>query len=126
MALLSLAGEYGKEPVPMSRIAKEKSIPIRFLEGIFLQLKRKGFLDSTRGIDGGYFLIQSPADVLLSDVVQELEGSLSFVSCSDSCSNVPECEFNLDPESCGIRRLFSDIHSDLLKRLSHTTLADLL
>ncbi len=40
LAMAVLAGEYGKSPVPIGRIAEAERIPQRFLEGILLSLRR--------------------------------------------------------------------------------------
>ena len=42
-------------------IAAQADVPAKFLEAIPLELKRlDGFVDSKRGIFGGYFLAQEP------------------------------------------------------------------
>ena len=53
MALTILAREYGQAAVPMSRISDEQNVPIRFLEGIFLQLRNEGMLVSERWLPFG-------------------------------------------------------------------------
>lgn len=124
MAMTALAESFGKGPLPMSRIAESKSIPIRFLEGILLQLKKKGILESIRGVDGGYALKRPPETISLIEVLRVTEGSMSYVSCSDCVSKV-ECEFGWNPDTCGIRRIFSDVYVSLLHKMETTTLKDL-
>ena len=124
MAMTALAESYGKGPLPMSSIAESKNIPLRFLEGILLQLKRNGILESTRGVEGGYALKRPPEDINLFDVIKITEGSMSFVSCLDCISHI-ECEFGWDPDTCGIRRVFTDVYSGLLQKMKTTTLKDL-
>jgi len=126
MALTALARKYGEGPVPMPSIAKEKSIPLRFLEGILLQLRKKGIVDSTRGVDGGYFLVRKPSEVNVAEIVQEIEGSVRFVSCIDPCVEETGCEFGWDIESCNIRKVFSRIHHTVMNELEGTTLQDLI
>ena len=124
MAMTALAQSYGKGPVPMSRIAETKNIPLRFLEGILLQLKRAGILESVRGIEGGYALKRPPGNISLMEIIRVTEGSMSFVSCLDCVPEV-QCEFGWDPGSCGIRRVFSEVYSGLLRKMETTTLLDL-
>jgi Rrf2 family protein len=64
-ALGYLAGKYGKGPVLISEISKEKKIPIKFLETILLELKQRNILDSKKGKGGGYYLTESPKRQLL-------------------------------------------------------------
>lgn len=126
MALTALARKYGEGPVPMPSIAKEKSIPLRFLEGILLQLKKKGIVSSTRGVDGGYFLVKEPSEINVAEVVEEIEGSIRFVSCIDICGENIGCEFGWDMETCNIRKVFSKIHDKVMDELEGTTLLDLI
>jgi len=124
LALSKLVQEYEKGPVAMSEIARHKHIPQRFLEGILLQLKRCGYLGSARGVEGGYFLIKDPSTVTVGEVISHLDECMSFVSCLD-CSLDEHCEFEQDPSSCGIRRIFSGINTYIDDTLSHTYLSEL-
>lgn len=57
-------------------IAERQSIPPRFLEQIFQDLKRAGIVVSKRGPQGGYSLAGEPRAVRLGDVIRALEGPL--------------------------------------------------
>jgi len=46
-----------------------ENIPQRFLESILLELKKMGILGSKLGKSGGYYLIKSPSEVSLLDVI---------------------------------------------------------
>jgi Rrf2 family protein len=57
-------------------IARRQSIPLRYLEQIFQDLKRSGLVESKRGPRGGYYLKREPEDMLLGDVVRALQGPI--------------------------------------------------
>jgi Rrf2 family protein len=57
-------------------IAERQSIPPRFLEQIFQDLKRAGIVASKRGPQGGYSLAGEPDTIRLGDVIRALEGPL--------------------------------------------------
>ena len=57
-------------------IARRESIPIRYLEQIFQDLKRGGLVESKRGPRGGYFLRRDPEEITLGDVVRSLQGPI--------------------------------------------------
>jgi Rrf2 family protein len=57
-------------------IAERQSIPPRFLEQIFQDLKRAGIVGSKRGPQGGYSLAGQPYTIRLGDVIRALEGPL--------------------------------------------------
>ena len=124
MALTILAKEYGGQAVPMSRISQEQNVPIRFLEGIFLQLRNEGMLTSERGVSGGYRLSRPPEDVKLIDVILAMREKVSMITCLDICGNSYECEFGLNRENCRIRENFGDIQKIIFDNLSGLTLKD--
>ena len=124
MALTILAREYGQAAVPMSRISEEQNVPIRFLEGIFLQLRNEGMLVSERGVSGGYRLARPPREIKVLDVILAMGEKVRMISCLDICGNSFECEFGLDREKCRIRDIFGDIQQIIHANLSSRTLED--
>ena len=125
LALSALARAYGKGSVPISQIAKTEKIPQRFLEGILLQLKNKGWLDSTRGKAGGYFLIKRPTDISLEEIVLEFEGSLCMITCFCDKMYQP-CEFCKDESACKIRKAFESVYLSAQSILRNTSLKSLI
>lgn len=124
MALTILAREYGRSAVPMSRISDEQNVPIRFLEGIFLQLRNEGMLVSERGVSGGYRLARPPQEIKVLDVILAMREKVGMISCLDICGNSFECEFGLNREKCRIKDMFGDIQKSIYDNLSSRTLAD--
>ena len=124
VSLARLAREYGNGSVPISKIAEEEKIPQRFLEGILLELKRIGILDSTRGKSGGYYMLKHPTKVPIADIITIFEGSLGMLACV--CNNkYKPCEFCKDETSCKIRRIFEHVLESSSSILKNTTLQDL-
>ena len=97
-AVLSLALHYNKGVLPIQELAKKGDIPFKFLEQILLTLKKGGFVDSKRGIDGGYFLAKPPETITVGDVIRFIEGPIEPVACAnknkyDKCRDFPYCVF---------------------------------
>jgi len=97
-AVLSLALHYNKGVLPIQELAKKGDIPFKFLEQILLTLKKGGFVDSKRGIDGGYFLAKPPETITVGDVIRFIEGPIEPVACAnkenyDGCRDFPYCVF---------------------------------
>ena len=70
-ALLEMALHWpDSTPVPVGTIAKSQKIPLKFLTLILIELKRFGYVDSSRGKKGGYILLRPPKDIQLSEVVK--------------------------------------------------------
>jgi Rrf2 family protein len=63
-ALAHLASHYKENaPVLIGTIARERNIPIKFLEAILLQLHHENMLISMRGRSGGYRLAGHPKKI---------------------------------------------------------------
>lgn len=80
-ALFDLAFHGGAAQI--REIAERQSIPARFLEQIFQDLRRAGLVSSKRGPRGGYQLTRAPAEISLADVFGALEGPLSAYTPED-------------------------------------------
>ena len=92
-ATLALAQAETDGPVPCSKLASEGKMPERFLLQILRSLVTHGILRSTRGVDGGYALlevieaIEGPYDsktavseALPSDSQEQLRSALNQVT----------------------------------------------
>jgi len=119
-ALFTLADHYGGMPIPIRELARRNDVPKRFLEQIMLALKAKGWVDSTAGIRGGYFLARSPNKITMGEVVRHFDGVLAPISCVsvksyERCSQEPVCRF---------RRVFLDVRNYIASLMDRSTLAD--
>ena len=56
-----------------------QDIPLSFLQGILLDLRRAGLLHSHRGADGGYALARPADEITVGDVLRAVGGSLTTV-----------------------------------------------
>jgi Rrf2 family protein len=68
-AAVRLAGSGPVRLVKSEEIAREESIPVRFLLNILSEMRRAGIVTSHRGSDGGYRLIRDPSRISVADVV---------------------------------------------------------
>jgi Rrf2 family protein len=125
LAVIKLAREYGNGAILISDIAKSENIPQRFLENILLELKKLGILGSKLGKSGGYYLLKSPREVSLVDIVRHFEGTIALMSCVSEKAYQP-CEFCKDVETCKIRVVFKEIRDTTYAILQNSTLDSLL
>jgi Rrf2 family cysteine metabolism transcriptional repressor len=84
LAAIDLACNYGSGPVSAREIAERRGIPPRFLEQIFVALRRAELVTAVRGAKGGFTLSREPADITVLDVVEALEGPLASSLCDQS------------------------------------------
>jgi Rrf2 family transcriptional regulator, cysteine metabolism repressor len=73
-ATLQLADVDPHVPVPCSKLAAEGGMPERFLLQILRNLVTHGILHSTRGVEGGYALDRSPAEISLLELIEAVDG----------------------------------------------------
>lgn len=74
MAAVDLAMHGNSEPIQARSIAKRQSIPVRFLEQVLHAMKKAGLVDSIRGAQGGYLLLNPPAELSVADILEALDG----------------------------------------------------
>lgn len=84
LASIDLACNYGEGPVSAREIAERRAIPPRFLEQLFVSLRRAGLVSAVRGARGGFVLSRDPAEITVLDVVEALEGPLSASLCDSA------------------------------------------
>jgi Rrf2 family transcriptional regulator, cysteine metabolism repressor len=82
-AVFEMALRHGQGPVPVGQIAEQQEIPARFLELILVQLKQAGYIESRRGVQGGYSLAVLPKDLSVGDIIRTIEGPLLPVKRSE-------------------------------------------
>lgn len=121
-AIYELALRKGEgTPTPVSEIAQVQKIPPRFLELILGQLKQAGFVESRRGVQGGYLLVSDPAEVTVGQIIREIEGSTVPVECIASDAGTP-CPLE---HECPFQDLWRQAHqavSDVYESTSFATL----
>ena len=76
-AVLYLAQTPPGEAIPCSKMARDGQMPERFLLHVLRTLVKKGILQSTRGVNGGYFLARPPEQITLHDLVKAFENPLA-------------------------------------------------
>ena len=92
--MLQLALNFNQGTVFLKDIAKKEDISEKYLSHLVIPLKASGLISSSRGAHGGYRLAKPSSQITLKEIVQTLEGSLSFVECIKNpavCSRVSKC-----------------------------------
>ncbi len=122
-AMVVLGLHYGPHVVPIQAISRDQNIPKRFLEHILNDLRTGGFLESRRGVAGGYRLALPPEGISLAAVIRHVEGALAPVSCVSQTSyrkcTCPSEAF------CGIRSVMQEVREAIVTVLERETVAEL-
>lgn len=132
---LSLRGEYGLRAllvlaqnedhslVRIQKISKQQNIPQRYLEQILNDLRMAGFVQSKRGVTGGYRLARPADQITVAAVVRHLEGALAPVSCvSQNFYKKCSCP---DELRCPIRSVMKEIREAIVQVAEKVTLAEM-
>ncbi|WP_025027124.1 RrF2 family transcriptional regulator [Caldalkalibacillus mannanilyticus] len=120
-ALLVL-GQQSGYILSISEISEKTLVTIKYLEQILLQLKKLNYVESKRGVQGGYKLVLSPEQIVIGEVIRQLEGPLSPMSCASVTAYEP-CGLE---GSCLLKPLWVLVRDTIAKVLEKTTLDDLL
>ena len=122
-AMLELAlrrDAEGEVLVPARALAERQHIPLRFLEQQLGALHKAGLIESFRGAGGGCRLARDPSDILVSQVVDAIEGHHYPMSCLDI-----EDHTCFADSHCGLQELWSEVDIAVRRVFEATTLAEM-
>lgn len=122
-ALVVLAEHYGKGIIRIQAISEQQNIPKRFLEQILNDVKTGGFVESRRGIAGGYQLARPPEQITLAAVIRYVEGAL--LPAASEPEGYGHKGEKPDEVQLAIRSVLKEVGEAVLKVLENITLADL-
>jgi len=72
-AMVDLARHEGVGPVSLKTVARRQGIPLRYLEQLFVRLRREGLVEAQRGPRGGYRLSRPAGQIPVSRVLRSLQ-----------------------------------------------------
>ena len=119
--MLDLAINNTGEYIPLKEVSKRQGITLKYLEQIIPQLKKAGFLRSTRGNSGGYRLAKEPREYVVGDILRTMEGSLAPVSWLEDEENL--CEMS---DVCTTLSFWQGLEKVITDYVDSVTLQDLL
>jgi len=120
--MFTLVEHYHGAPIPIRELARRNDVPKRFLEQIMLQLKSQGWVDSSAGVRGGYFLARSPEKITMGEIVRFFDGILAPIDCV-SVTGYQRCS---QESVCRFRRVFLDARNYVAGLMDRATLADVI
>jgi Rrf2 family protein len=117
-AMLAVTADHPRL-VKAAGLAAVQDIPLSFLQGILLDLRRAGLLHSHRGVDGGYALARPAEQISVGDVVRAVGGALTTVR------GLPTETAVYHGVATGLRDVWLAVHDAIEHVVDHTTLAEL-
>ena len=117
-AMLAIAADHPRL-VKAAALAAAQDIPLSFLQGILLDLRRAGLLHSHRGVDGGYSLARPAEDITVGDVVRSVGGALTTVR------GLPTTTTSYHGVATGLKDVWLAVEEAIEGVVNHRTLAEL-
>jgi Rrf2 family protein len=117
-AMLAIAADQ-PNLVKAAALAAAQDIPLSFLQGILLDLRRAGLLHSHRGVDGGYALARPAEDITVGDVVRAVGGALTTVR------GLPTTTTTYHGVAIGLKDVWLAVEEAIEGVVNHRTLAQL-
>jgi Rrf2 family protein len=105
-------------------IAKDATIPVKFLEAILVQLREHGLVESRRGPNGGHRLRIAPADLSIAKILRIVDGPIALTPCA-SRTQFSACTDCVDIRSCRLRNLMLQVRDAAAGVLEDCSVADL-
>ena len=91
MADLASNANANARPTSLAEIAFRQNISLAYLEQIFVKLKSKKLVKSTRGARGGYVLEKLPSEIRLSNIIYAVDEEVRVLNCKKNskkgCTN---------------------------------------
>jgi Rrf2 family protein len=117
--MLDLALHYGEKSVLLRDVARRQEISEPYMELLMGPLRKSGLVMSYRGAHGGYRLGRHPSEIILSEIVEAVEGPCVLVECTESSKNCSRSD------CCAAREVWQKVGDAVQKVLSGITLEDL-
>ncbi|MCJ7935667.1 MAG: Rrf2 family transcriptional regulator [Chryseobacterium sp.] len=100
--------------VGIKDISKSINSPEYFIAKILQDLSRKGFVQSAKGPNGGFYMDQKNRDVSIADIVREIDGDKLFSGCG---LGLEQCS---ETHPCPLHDQFKSIRNNLRKMLENS------
>lgn len=120
--LVQLANLPEGESLTLPQIAEREGISTANAGKLMWLLNKAGFVQSTRGTKGGYFLARPSSEIRLNEVIKILDADEIDAHCESYTGVMDNCVHKGD---CGIRPVILGLHEIVENALSQITLAQL-
>jgi Rrf2 family iron-sulfur cluster assembly transcriptional regulator len=120
--LVQLANLPEGESLTLPQIAELEGISAANAGKLMWLLNKAGFVNSTRGTKGGYFLARPASEIYLNEIIKVLDHEVLSSHCDSYTGVLDTCVHKGD---CGIRPVIVGLHEIVESALSKITLASL-
>jgi Rrf2 family protein len=108
--------------ISLKAISQRQEISLKYLEAIIGILNRAGFVQSLRGVNGGYRLTRDSSQYSVGEILRLTEGGLTLVNCT-SCNNDAMCS---RADNCYTLPVWANLETIINDYLDKISLSDIL
>ena len=119
LRILSYMAFHTETQLSAQKLYEELQIPRRYLMRLLTDLSKSGFITSTLGRSGGYVFARPLNTIYFSEIIDSVEGLLSFEVCVLGNTSCPV------DKPCVMHQLWDKPKQAFLQTIRTTTLADL-
>jgi FeS assembly SUF system regulator len=120
VVLAALARSDGTQ-MTASGISAKTGLPEPTVAKVLKLLSREDFLDSIRGVNGGYKLSKSPEKISVAKIITAVDGPISLTACVDGSEQV--CGYE---SSCAVKGRWNNVNYAVRGALEGVTLKDMM
>lgn len=107
------------ERVGVKAVAENTGSPVHFIAKILQELRSKGFVQSVKGPNGGFYLSAENKALSLAQLVREIDGDQLFTACA---MGLAECS---EDHPCPLHDQFKDTKAAWVRTLETSKISDL-
>jgi len=120
ISVLSYMANHEGNKYSAKKLNELLEIPWPYLRQLLTNLSKSGFINSTRGRNGGFQLKKPASQIVLGDIVDSVEGLDVLGTC---IMGFKQCPFD---HTCAMHEVWEETRESILKVLNNTTLDQLL
>ncbi len=117
--ILSYMATHEGSKMSATLLHEKLGIPYPYLRQILSNLSKNGFIESTRGRNGGFIFSRPVDEITLSDIIEATDGTDGFSTC---LLGFTACPFN---KHCAMHKIWEDTRDNIIKILRNTTLKNI-
>jgi Rrf2 family iron-sulfur cluster assembly transcriptional regulator len=122
--LLRIASHNSPEGITIPQLSKVEGLSLHYVAKLCRILRIGGFINSTRGKEGGYSLAKPASQIQLNKVIMNLGGKLySPEFCRNHSGNLRKCTHEC---GCSVRSVWQLVQEAVDQVLDQYTLEDLI
>jgi FeS assembly SUF system regulator len=104
-----------------SGISAQTGLPEPTVAKVLKLLSREEFLESSRGVNGGYKLSKAPNVITVANIIAAVDGPIALTSCVDDNDN--SCGYQ---SRCSVKGRWNGVNHAVRGALESVTLADMM